>query len=126
MLIALYQKTLKELQRIPARSAYRQEMEKAVRFQLGVAQTVQTNAEIEDAVGMGQVEELIQHTQEELQVIDMMADWKPWDAAELDESVRAAEEAQFPEEKAERLALEAAEKERLAAAKAAEAEKAAK
>jgi len=40
--------------------------------------------EIEEKMGLGQVEEVIQMTDGELSLIDKMAEWKPWEAEPVD------------------------------------------
>lgn len=84
---------------------YRQTVEATAHHRLGVLGSGATVADIEQRIGEGQLEELIEEAKDELDLIPKMAEWKPWvipkdappleivweeDAAELDAAAAAA------------------------------------
>ncbi|KAJ7564548.1 hypothetical protein O6H91_02G022000 [Diphasiastrum complanatum] len=81
-LIGLYVQTLTAVQAIPETAYYRKSVEKFTRFRLGVCQEEQDWEKIEERIGGGQVEQLIEQAQDELQLIPKMAEWKPWEVPE--------------------------------------------
>ncbi|XP_058181981.1 probable NADH dehydrogenase [ubiquinone] 1 alpha subcomplex subunit 5, mitochondrial [Rhododendron vialii] len=78
VLISLYGKTLKEIQTVPEDEGYRKAVESFTRHRLKVCQEEQDWETIEKRLGCGQVEELIEEAQDELQLIAKMIEWDPW------------------------------------------------
>eukprot|EP00163_Fabomonas_tropica_P007282 TRINITY_DN16_c1_g2_i3.p1 TRINITY_DN16_c1_g2~~TRINITY_DN16_c1_g2_i3.p1 ORF type:complete len:158 (+),score=36.53 TRINITY_DN16_c1_g2_i3:27-476(+) len=76
-------------------------------YTTGVVVSNKNIRDIEEIINCGEIEELIEQAKDEIHLIPLMAEWKPWEAPEIDESVRDREEAMYPEEKEERLAWEA-------------------
>eukprot|EP00163_Fabomonas_tropica_P007280 TRINITY_DN16_c1_g2_i1.p1 TRINITY_DN16_c1_g2~~TRINITY_DN16_c1_g2_i1.p1 ORF type:complete len:236 (+),score=77.56 TRINITY_DN16_c1_g2_i1:270-977(+) len=102
-----YKVILEMLKTIPPKAYYRQSVEKYIRYRLGVVVSNKNIRDIEEIINCGEIEELIEQAKDEIHLIPLMAEWKPWEAPEIDESVRDREEAMYPEEKEERLAWEA-------------------
>ncbi|EFA76373.1 NADH dehydrogenase [Heterostelium album PN500] len=82
ILADLYQKTLKELQRIPPTAFYRQKMEEITKFRYDVIQKETDILKIEQTIFAGQVEELITQAENELQVIDLVAKTKAYELSD--------------------------------------------
>ncbi|KAG5533807.1 hypothetical protein RHGRI_027862 [Rhododendron griersonianum] len=82
VLISLYGKTLKEIQTVPEDEGYRKAVESFTRHRLKVCQEEQDLETIEKRLGCGQVEELIEEAQDELQLIAKMIEWDPWGVPE--------------------------------------------
>ncbi|KAL4575838.1 hypothetical protein LXL04_011925 [Taraxacum kok-saghyz] len=78
VLIGLYDKTLKEIQRVPEDEGYRKAVESFTRHRLTVCKEEEDWEAIEKRLGCGQVEELIEEAQDELKLIDKMIEWDPW------------------------------------------------
>lgn len=72
VLIGLYDKTLKEIQRVPEDEGYRKAVESFTRHRLKVCKEEEDWEAIEKRLGCGQVEELIEEAQDELKLIDKM------------------------------------------------------
>ncbi|KAA8533669.1 hypothetical protein F0562_031186 [Nyssa sinensis] len=77
-LINLYSKTLKEIRAVPEDEGYRKAVESFTRHRLKVCQEEEDWEVIEKRLGCGQVEELIEEAQDELQLIAKMIEWDPW------------------------------------------------
>lgn len=73
MLIGLSKKLLKDVQVIPATAHYRQAVEKTYGHRLDVCNKHTEVAEIEAAIGQGQIEELIRMAKDEERLIPKMA-----------------------------------------------------
>ena len=102
VLCNLYTKTLSVLQRMPREAAYRRQIEQIVQQRLQVVQAEASVPAIENKIGCGQVEELIDQVrrlllcmiydnldlpplcctqaERELSLAHKMEDWQPWDA----------------------------------------------
>lgn len=78
VLIGLYSKTLKEIQAVPEDEGYRKAVESFTRHRLKVCQEEEDWEKIEQRLGCGQVEELIEEAQDELKLIAKMIEWDPW------------------------------------------------
>mmetsp|Transcript_8125 Transcript_8125/g.15073 ORF Transcript_8125/g.15073 Transcript_8125/m.15073 type:complete len:167 (-) Transcript_8125:148-648(-) len=80
VLIALYQKTLEDVEAsIPKEAAYYDVVTKLTQHRLDICDSTESIYEIEDKIGTGEIEELIDEAEDELKVVGMMKDWKPWD-----------------------------------------------
>lgn len=66
--------------KLPAHSVYRQGVEATVQHRLKILQTVKDDEvpRVEQEIGAGQVEELVESAKDELQLIDMMAELKAY------------------------------------------------
>ncbi|CAN0902867.1 Probable NADH dehydrogenase [ubiquinone] 1 alpha subcomplex subunit 5, mitochondrial [Linum grandiflorum] len=78
VLISLYNKTLKEIQAVPADEGYRKAVESFTKHRLNVCREEKDWESIEKKLGCGQVEELIEEAQDELKLIEKMIEWDPW------------------------------------------------
>ncbi|KAE8704696.1 putative NADH dehydrogenase 1 alpha subcomplex subunit 5 [Hibiscus syriacus] len=78
VLIGLYSKTLKEIQTVPEDEGYRKAVESFTRHRLKVCQEEEDWEMIEQRLGCGQVEELIEEARDELTLIGKMIEWDPW------------------------------------------------
>ncbi|KAG6429485.1 probable NADH dehydrogenase [ubiquinone] 1 alpha subcomplex subunit 5, mitochondrial [Salvia hispanica] len=82
VLIGLYSKTLEEIKAVPEDEGYRKAVETFTRHRLKVCQEEEDWETIENKLGCGQVEELIEEAQDELTLIGRMIEWNPWDVPE--------------------------------------------
>uniref|UniRef100_A0A6N2NJF5 Uncharacterized protein n=1 Tax=Salix viminalis TaxID=40686 RepID=A0A6N2NJF5_SALVM len=78
VLINLYTKTLKEIEAVPQDEGYRKAVESFTRHRLTVCEEEEEWEKIEERIGCGQVEELIEEAQDELKLIGKMIEWDPW------------------------------------------------
>jgi len=65
-------------QAIPADAQYRVNVEKFTNYRLSICETETDPEVIERKIMQGQVEELIEQAEDELNLIPLMAEWKPW------------------------------------------------
>lgn len=75
----LYGKILKTIQKIPQDAAYRKYTEEIINERRLALKQNATAEGIENQVGCGQVEELIQQAENELVLARKMVNWKPWE-----------------------------------------------
>ncbi|BAU02221.1 hypothetical protein LR48_Vigan10g109000 [Vigna angularis] len=78
VLIGLYSKTLKEIQKVPEDEGYRKAVESFTKHRLSVCKEEEDWEAIEKRLCCGQVEELIEEAQDELKLISYMIEWDPW------------------------------------------------
>ncbi|XP_062215806.1 probable NADH dehydrogenase [ubiquinone] 1 alpha subcomplex subunit 5, mitochondrial [Phragmites australis] len=78
VLIGLYTRTLKEIETVPKDEGYRKAVESFTKHRLQICREEEDWKRIEDRIGCGQVEELIEEAQDELKLIDKMVEWDPW------------------------------------------------
>ncbi|KAF7996473.1 hypothetical protein HCN44_002105 [Aphidius gifuensis] len=76
----LYAKILRSLEKCPAESAYRKNVESIVKERAAIVKSTEDVAKIENKIGCGQVEELILQAENELLLTRRMINWKPWEA----------------------------------------------
>eukprot|EP00002_Diphylleia_rotans_P013501 TRINITY_DN263_c0_g2_i1.p1 TRINITY_DN263_c0_g2~~TRINITY_DN263_c0_g2_i1.p1 ORF type:complete len:145 (+),score=47.69 TRINITY_DN263_c0_g2_i1:50-484(+) len=79
VLINMYTHTLQIVKAIPAQADYRKAVEEFTTHRLEVVKSTEDIAEIESKINCGQVEELIEQAKDELELIPVMLQWKPWD-----------------------------------------------
>jgi len=79
VLISLYNKTLNEIKIIPENVPYRRHVEAFTNHRMKVCREEEDWETIEKRIACGQVEELIEDAESELQLIPKMAEWKPWE-----------------------------------------------
>jgi NADH dehydrogenase (ubiquinone) 1 alpha subcomplex subunit 5 len=72
VLIGLYTRTLKEIEAVPKDEGYRKAVESFTKHRLQICQEEDEWKCIEDRIGCGQVEELIEEAQDELKLINKM------------------------------------------------------
>jgi NADH dehydrogenase (ubiquinone) 1 alpha subcomplex subunit 5 len=72
VLINLYSKTLKEIKAVPEDEGYRKAVESFTTHRLKVCEEEVDWEKIEERIGCGQVEELIEEAQDELKLIEKM------------------------------------------------------
>eukprot|EP01087_Luapelamoeba_hula_P022981 TRINITY_DN8375_c0_g1_i3.p1 TRINITY_DN8375_c0_g1~~TRINITY_DN8375_c0_g1_i3.p1 ORF type:complete len:201 (+),score=41.92 TRINITY_DN8375_c0_g1_i3:19-621(+) len=78
VLIALYEKTLVELSTLPKGQGYRSIAEKVTRDRMKVVKDNKKISEIEDIVDCGPVEMMIEHAQDELELIEVVRANPDW------------------------------------------------
>ncbi|CAK7338722.1 unnamed protein product [Dovyalis caffra] len=78
VLINLYNKTLNEIKAVPEDEGYRKAVESFTTHRLKVCEEEEDWEKIEQRIGCGQVEELIEEAQDELKLIEKMIEWDPW------------------------------------------------
>jgi len=79
VLTGLYKQTLEAVKQIPPEAEYRVAVEKITQHRLGVVNSEPNVQKIEEKIGCGQVEELIQQAKSELELIPKMAEWRAWE-----------------------------------------------
>jgi len=72
VLIGLYTRTLKEIEAVPKDEGYRKAVESFTNHRLQICQEEDDWKRIEDRIGCGQVEELIEEAEDELKLIAKM------------------------------------------------------
>eukprot|EP00466_Bigelowiella_natans_P011059 jgi/Bigna1/56530/estExt_Genewise1Plus.C_1030001 len=82
VLIGLYQKTLEDAETLPNSAGYKDYVTKLSKYRLSVCENHSTVNEIEKEISTGEVEELIQEAEDELKVLEMMKEWKPWEGGQ--------------------------------------------
>ncbi len=79
ILIALYEKTLEDIKTIPEDVFYRTAVETQTKKMLQVCRDHEDIETIELKFSPFQIEEMIVRAEDELELIPMMREWKPWD-----------------------------------------------
>jgi NADH dehydrogenase (ubiquinone) 1 alpha subcomplex subunit 5 len=67
------------LQNLPKEAAYRRYTEQVVQQRMKIVQAEENIPSIESKIGCGQVEELIEQAEKELQLVGKMEEWQPWE-----------------------------------------------
>ena len=79
-LIGAYEATLESLKGIPKEARYRQNLEKTLAWRLEACRDpALSDKDVEEKVGMGQVEQLLREAQVELSLTEFMKVHKPWE-----------------------------------------------
>mmetsp|Transcript_4929 Transcript_4929/g.15624 ORF Transcript_4929/g.15624 Transcript_4929/m.15624 type:complete len:133 (-) Transcript_4929:32-430(-) len=81
-LIALNEKLLEAVKAVPETAEYRKSIEATCGYRLKVLQGTSDEDAIEEVIGMGQLEELIESQTEELGVLGMYVEHKMWEAVD--------------------------------------------
>lgn len=81
----LYVYTLEYLKDLPEDAGYRIIVEELTRFRLKVVESTEDHSEIEQKIGYGYMEELIEAAKNEITLIGIMKHEKPWEPRQLDE-----------------------------------------
>lgn len=71
-------KTLDAIKQIPEAAAYRANVEKITNYRLDVVNGTEDVEKIEATLNVGQMPEIIEQAQDELELIPYMAEWRPW------------------------------------------------
>lgn len=82
ILLEKYNATLSVLSQMPTSSVYRKATEALTKQRIAIVEGTEDINEIEQRVGSGLAEELIQIAQDELNLAQKMALWKPWEQLE--------------------------------------------
>ena len=89
---ALNEKLLEAVKAVPETAEYRKSIEATCGYRLKVLQGTSDEDAIEEVIGMGQLEELIESQTEEMGVLDMYVEHKMWEAiADLNTEFKNAE-----------------------------------
>lgn len=75
----LYEKTLEAVKEIPEDAAYRVNVEKVIKYRMKVVKGTEDTELIEGTLDIGQMPEIIEQAQDELELIPFMMQWKPWE-----------------------------------------------
>jgi len=78
-LTVAYARILRALEKIPIESSYRQNTEKIVQYRLNIVQEEKDVEKLEERIGMGQVEELIEQAEFELLAARAMIESRGWE-----------------------------------------------
>lgn len=74
----LYEQTLEAVKDIPGDAAYRVNVEKITNYRLAVVTENKDIEKIEATLNIGQIAEIIEQAQNELELVPHMVEWKPW------------------------------------------------
>lgn len=75
----MYAQTLEAIKDIPESAAYRANVEKIVKYRQDVVNSTEDIEAIEATLNIGQIPEIIEQAQDELELIPHMLRWKPWE-----------------------------------------------
>jgi len=78
ILTRLYERYLEDIKILPEDCPYRVYMTRFIQHRLDICRTTEDIFEIEDKIGCGQIEELIQWQEDEHKMIAFMDEYKPW------------------------------------------------
>lgn len=86
-LIQVYDETIEAVKELHVQSAYRRNVEIITRHRRGiVASALENRKEIEQRIGIGRVEQVLQSAQDELALVAFMREKQPWTSS-TDKSV---------------------------------------
>ncbi|CAE6469835.1 unnamed protein product [Rhizoctonia solani] len=78
-----YESTLSILSQMPSHAVYRQGTEALVKHRLDLIEKAKGDAiHVEQALGEGQIEEILMSAEDELSLAGKMLEWKPWEPLE--------------------------------------------
>lgn len=80
--------TLAAVQELPESAAYRRNVESITKHRLKIIAEEEDCDKIENMLGIGQIEEVIEQAKDELELIPHMAEWEPWKMPEGKEPVK--------------------------------------
>lgn len=83
----LYKRTLDAVKSIPETATYRVNVEKITNYRMGIVKENEDIAKIENALSVGQIQEVIEQAEDELELIPHMVEWKPWEMKEGEKPV---------------------------------------
>ncbi|CAE6446408.1 unnamed protein product [Rhizoctonia solani] len=79
-----YESTLSILSQMPSHAVYRQGAEALVKHRLDLVEKAKGDATlVENALGEGQIEEILMSATDELSLAGKMLEWKPWEPLEV-------------------------------------------
>lgn len=70
------------MSKLPADAAYRQNVEKVTRYRLDVVSGSESISAVEGLLNVGQVQEIIEQAENELELVPHMEEWRPWEVKE--------------------------------------------
>lgn len=76
----LYKDMLAAISELPETAAYRRNVQTIAEYRLGVVESEEEIKVIEDRLGVGYIEEVIEQAQDELELIPHMKKWAPWES----------------------------------------------
>jgi len=80
ILIRMYERYLEDLKQFEEGTPYRSHMEKSTKYRLEILRSTEDVFEIEEKIGMGQIEELIDEQEKEFKLVPFMLEHKPWES----------------------------------------------
>ncbi|KAI9204145.1 ETC complex I subunit conserved region-domain-containing protein [Polychytrium aggregatum] len=81
-LISLYKRIIHAVQRQPESAVFRQSVESLARHRLAIVEQENDIDKIETTIQAGQIEELIQQAEDELKLVNIMENLRPWEPLE--------------------------------------------
>merc|ERR1711970_1310240 len=81
-LLDLYAKTLTAVGALPKTSPYRQQVETLTQERQAMVSTTTNVFSLEKEINAGQIEEVIIQAQDELSLVNKMAEWQAWETLE--------------------------------------------
>lgn len=69
-------------EKLPEGTAYRRNLETVARERLDILEKIKDPEQAEEEIGGGQLEELLQETNVERELLSKMSEWKPWEVPE--------------------------------------------
>ncbi|KAK8819609.1 NADH dehydrogenase [ubiquinone] 1 alpha subcomplex subunit 5 [Blastocystis sp. ATCC 50177/Nand II] len=83
VLTELYDKTLENIQKIPANTEYRKNVEAFTKYRRNVVKENEDIKTIEKIIGCGQVEELVEQAKDELSLIEDYYQYRIWEGPKV-------------------------------------------
>lgn len=83
----LYKRTLDAVKSIPETATYRLNVEKITNYRMGIVNENEDITKIESTLNVGQIQEVIEQAEDELELIPHMVEWKPWEMKEGEKPV---------------------------------------
>jgi NADH dehydrogenase (ubiquinone) 1 alpha subcomplex subunit 5 len=78
-LIAVYQETLKACEQLPSDYLYRKNVEQMTKHRLQIVSETSSISEMEEKIGLGEIEEVLIFAHDELNLLNNVREWKAWE-----------------------------------------------
>ncbi|KAL0278821.1 UNVERIFIED_CONTAM: hypothetical protein PYX00_000518 [Menopon gallinae] len=78
-ILLLYDKILKELEKMPETASYRKHTEEIVKYKKSIVEQETNEATIEQKLGSGHISEIFLQAQNELNLSRTMLEYRPWE-----------------------------------------------
>ena len=70
---------MEAVREIPEDATYRVNVEKITKYRMGIVTENEDITKIESTLNIGQISEIIEQAENELELVPHMAQWKPWE-----------------------------------------------
>mmetsp|Transcript_13062 Transcript_13062/g.35150 ORF Transcript_13062/g.35150 Transcript_13062/m.35150 type:complete len:96 (+) Transcript_13062:361-648(+) len=76
--MGLYRAIFVALEEVPAEAKYRVNVEKTISHRMRLVEATEDLLELEEKLGLGKLEEVIEQAKDELQLVPFMTEHQPW------------------------------------------------